>query len=103
MKPIPKPNSKYYESPEGQDAFAKMMTTNKYAVALGLTWSTYDVLMVSKPKGYIPTIGRFIYFTVPLAGMASAFTLGTFFSTRLRNKDDKYVLSSKNESIPESL
>jgi NADH dehydrogenase (ubiquinone) 1 alpha subcomplex subunit 11 len=82
-------NVKYYDSPEGQDAFGKMLVTNKYALAAGLGWSTIDVLMVSHPKGYMPTLSRYVYFTVPAMGMASAFTLGTYFATKLRGKDDK--------------
>jgi NADH dehydrogenase (ubiquinone) 1 alpha subcomplex subunit 11 len=81
--------AKYYDSPEGEDALGKMFVTNKYALAGGLAWSTVDVLMVSHPKGYLPTLSRYIYFTAPLMGMASAFTLGTYFGRKLRGVDDK--------------
>lgn len=81
--------AKYYDAPEGEDAIGKVFVTNKYALAAGLGWSTIDVLMVSHPKGYMPTIARYLYFTGPMMGMATAFTLGTFLSTRIRGKDDK--------------
>lgn len=78
----------YYDKPEGQDAFGKMVATNRYALATGLVFSTYEVLFVSKPQGYIKTLGRFAYFTGPLMGMASAFTMTTYTANRLRGKDD---------------
>lgn len=81
--------SKYYDHPDGEDAVGKVFVANKYALAAGLGWSTLDVLMVSHPKGYLPTIARYIHFTGPFMGMATAFTLGTFLSTRLRQEDDK--------------
>ena len=79
---------KYYDCPEGEDAFGKMMATNRYAITTGLIYSTYDVLMISKPQGYIKAIGRYAYFTGPLIGIASAFTMTTFAATKLRGKDD---------------
>lgn len=80
---------KYYDYPDGEDAFGKMVATNKYAAAVGLAWSTMDVNLLSKPRGYIPTIGRFAYNTGPIMGMATAFTLTTFAATNIRGKDDK--------------
>lgn len=78
----------YYDSPEGSDLFGKMVATNKYAVAAGLGWSSVEVLMISKPKGVIPTLGRYVYFTGPFIGIASAFTVGAYAANRLRGKDD---------------
>ncbi|ALC40497.1 CG9350, partial [Drosophila busckii] len=81
--------SKYYDHPDGEDAFGKIVATNKYALTAGLAWSTLDVLTLSKPQGYLPTIGRFAYNTGPLMGMATAFTLTTLAATNARGKDDK--------------
>ncbi|KAL5288135.1 hypothetical protein ACFFRR_008784 [Megaselia abdita] len=81
--------SRYYENPEGTDAFGKIVATNKYAVLGGLAWGTIDVLMVTKPKGYIPIIARYTYNVGPMMGMASAFTLGTLAATNFRGKDDR--------------
>lgn len=53
---------------------------------LGLT----DVVMYSHPKGYLPTISRFMWWIGPAVGMASAFTTGTYIATNLRGKDDKW-------------
>lgn len=79
----------YYDKPEGEDAFGKMVATNRHALAAGLVFSTYEVLFVSKPKGYFNTIARYGYFLGPAMGLASAFTMTTYSLTRLRGKDDK--------------
>ena len=79
----------YYDHPEGKDAFGKMVATNKYAACTGLILSTFDVLMITKTQGYMPTLGRFAYQTLPLMGMATAFTLVTYASTHARAKDDR--------------
>lgn len=79
----------YYDHPEGEDIIGKMIATNKFAVLVGVAFSTVDVLLYSHTKGYMATLGRYLKFTGPLVGVASAFTLGTFMSTRLRGKDDK--------------
>lgn len=78
----------YYDHPEGQDAFGKMVATNSYALTFGLGIAAYDVLMLSKPSGYLPTIGRFAYFAGPCMGMASAFTMTTLVANKIRGKDD---------------
>lgn len=78
----------YYDKPEGQDAFGKMIATNKYALFCGLVASSYDVLMLSKPSGYMAALGRFGYITGPCVGMASAFTMTTLVANKVRGKDD---------------
>ncbi|KXJ79870.1 hypothetical protein RP20_CCG027597 [Aedes albopictus] len=80
----------YYDSPEGTNLFEKMVATNKYALAVGLGWSSIEVLMISKPKGVVPSLARYVYFTGPFMGMASAFTVGTYAATKLRGKDDTW-------------
>lgn len=80
---------KYYDTPEGQDAFKKLGVTMKYAGAFGLAYSTLDVLTLSHPKGYGNVIGRYAYFTFPMLGMAAAFTTTTYIATNARGKDDK--------------
>ncbi|XP_062542978.1 uncharacterized protein LOC134210746 [Armigeres subalbatus] len=80
----------YYDSPEGVNLQEKMVATNKYALAAGLGWSSIEVLMISKPKGVMPSLARYVYFTGPFMGMASAFTVGAYASTKLRGKDDTW-------------
>ncbi|XP_053688243.1 uncharacterized protein LOC128737596 [Sabethes cyaneus] len=88
--------SQYYDNPEGTDLVGKMIATNKYALALGVGFSSFEVLMVSKPKGIMPSLARYVYFTGPFVGMASAFTVGAYTANRLRGKDDliNYVVGA---------
>lgn len=79
----------YYDKPEGQDCYGKMLATNTYAAAAGMAWGTVDVLMLSHTKGYLPTMARLAYNVGPMMGMASAFTLATFAATNIRGKDDR--------------
>ncbi|KAF4520632.1 hypothetical protein B566_EDAN007499 [Ephemera danica] len=79
----------YYDSPEGQDCFPKLIYITKYSALAGLGVSTMDVLMFSHPQGYFNTISRFAHFTVPFVGMAAAFAATTCMATSLRHKDDK--------------
>jgi NADH dehydrogenase (ubiquinone) 1 alpha subcomplex subunit 11 len=78
----------YYDAPEGEDLTGKMIATNRFALIGALSWAVTDILMLSKPKGYLPTIARMGYFALPAAGMASAFTMTTYAATRIRHKDD---------------
>ena len=79
----------YYDAPEGQDLAGKMIATNRFALTGTTAYAVADILMLSKPKGYLPTIARFCYFALPAIGMATAFTMTTFFATNLREKNDK--------------
>lgn len=81
---------RYYDHPEGQDIFGKLIITNAYTGTVGVIWSTYDVLMITKPQGYFNTISRYAYHTGPALGMATAFTVTTYLATKFRGKDDTY-------------
>lgn len=78
----------YYDHPEGVDFLGKLVATNKYALFYGVLWSWNEVALHSKVKGFQRIAGRFIYFTGPFLGMATAFTTVTYGATKLRNKDD---------------
>ncbi|CAG2067181.1 unnamed protein product [Timema podura] len=79
----------YYDTPEGDDCFLKLWYTSKVTGVTGLGISAVDVLFYSHPKGYFETLSRFGYLTLPLVGMAAAFTATTCAATNLRGKDDK--------------
>uniref|UniRef100_A0A336MGC7 NADH dehydrogenase [ubiquinone] 1 alpha subcomplex subunit 11 n=1 Tax=Culicoides sonorensis TaxID=179676 RepID=A0A336MGC7_CULSO len=81
---------RYYDQPEGEDMVGKLIATNKWAVVFGVAFSTVDVLLYSRTKGYLATMSRYLKFTAPLVGVATAFTCGTFLSTRMRGKDDNW-------------
>ncbi|XP_042877195.1 NADH dehydrogenase [ubiquinone] 1 alpha subcomplex subunit 11-like [Penaeus japonicus] len=80
----------YSDHPDGKECFEKIWACTKYSGLLGLVVSTYDVLMFTKPQGYVPTLGAYVRSTVPLAGAGAAFAAVTCASTALRGKDDKY-------------
>lgn len=86
----------YYDHPEGEDIMGKMIATNKWALAIGVGFSTVDVLLYSHTKGYMATMARYLKFTGPLVGATTAFTVGTFMCNKLRAKDDKYEISLLN-------
>ncbi|XP_047473562.1 NADH dehydrogenase [ubiquinone] 1 alpha subcomplex subunit 11-like [Penaeus chinensis] len=87
----------YTDNPDGKECFQKIWACTKYSGMLGLVVSTYDVLMYTKPQGYVPTLGAYIRSTVPLAGAGAVFAAVTCASTSLRGKDDKlnYFLGGK--------
>lgn len=82
-------NYSYYDTPEGQDCFPKLLYTTKYAAIAGIGVSTLDVLMYSRPQGYFQTVARFAHFTAPFVGIAAAFTATTCLANTIRHKDDK--------------
>lgn len=79
----------YKDHPDGQACFQKVFEATKYTGAVGFVLSTYDVLMVVKPQGYVPTLGIFLRTTVPCAAAGATFAAITCVSTNLRGKDDK--------------
>ncbi|XP_059614909.1 NADH dehydrogenase [ubiquinone] 1 alpha subcomplex subunit 11 [Phlebotomus argentipes] len=89
-RPLKSFNQRFWAYPDGQDAAGKMMVANTYAMIGGLIISTYDVVMLSKPQGIGNIMVRYGYNTIPIMGMASAFTMGTYTATKLRGKDDPY-------------
>lgn len=51
--------------------------------------STYDVMFITNPQGYLPTLARYIRSTVPCLAAGATFAAVTCASTSLRGKDDK--------------
>lgn len=47
-----------------------------------------DILLVSHPKGYAQTAGRFLYYTVPFSAMAATFVATSCAANSLRGKND---------------
>lgn len=81
--------SQYYDKPEGEDYVGKMLATNRIAVQGALGLGTVDIIMATKPRGILPIISRYVWWTGPAVGMASAFTTGAYMSQKLRGKNDK--------------
>lgn len=85
---------KYYDTPEGEDCLKKVFYMSKLAGISGLVVSTADVILLSRPRGYLPTVARYGYVTLPMIGMAAAFASTTCIATQVRKKDGKmnYIL-----------
>ncbi|VVC93368.1 unnamed protein product [Leptidea sinapis] len=80
---------KYYDTPEGQDIFKKVIVTSKYGVCAGLPIASFDVLLYSHPKGVFQTALRYGTYLGPLVGMATAFTLTANMACNIRGKNDE--------------
>lgn len=80
---------KYFDTPDGQDIFKKLWIVLKPASMVALAVSTLDVMLYSHPKGYLPTLGRFVYISTPILSMSTAFVATTNLSASIRGKDDK--------------
>jgi NADH dehydrogenase (ubiquinone) 1 alpha subcomplex subunit 11 len=80
--------AKFYAKPDGEDYVGKMLASNRF-ILMGLTpLATSDVLMLTKPKGYLSTIACFAKWFGPAIGMASAFTTVSYAAYHIRGKDD---------------
>ncbi|XP_063861919.1 NADH dehydrogenase [ubiquinone] 1 alpha subcomplex subunit 11-like isoform X1 [Scylla paramamosain] len=79
----------YEDHPDGEQCFHKIAVVTKYSGLLGLVASTFDVLMLSKTPGYVPTFLCYIKSTVPAAAAGATFAAVTCASTTVRGKDDK--------------
>merc|ERR1712198_114864 len=78
----------YSDHPDGEQCFEKMLICAKNAGLFGVVVSTYDLLMITKPQGYVPAIGCYIRGTVPFATAGITFAAVACMSTKLRKKDD---------------
>ncbi|KDR18623.1 NADH dehydrogenase [ubiquinone] 1 alpha subcomplex subunit 11 [Zootermopsis nevadensis] len=79
----------YYDTPDGEDCFKKLLYTARIAAVSGVIVSVVDVRLFSRTQGFYPTVARFAHFTFPFIGMAAAFTATTCIATSARHKDDK--------------
>lgn len=83
--------ARYYDKPEGEDLMGKLIAINRPALQYGAMAGMCYAFMHSKPAGFQGTVGKILYFTWPAMGAATAFATVTYFSTKLRQKDDQYV------------
>jgi NADH dehydrogenase (ubiquinone) 1 alpha subcomplex subunit 11 len=81
-------NARYYNKPEGEDYTGKMIATNGLMLMGAIPLATGDMLMFTKPKGYLGTIGVYAKWMGPAIGMASFFTTTVYAANHIRGKDD---------------
>ncbi|KAK6643506.1 hypothetical protein RUM43_005016 [Polyplax serrata] len=78
----------YADAPEGEDMEGKLIWANRYAFAFGTFWAAVDIMgspPITKVSHMIFTVVRRV---LPLMGVGSAYTLGTYASVHYRKKDD---------------
>lgn len=79
---------RYYDKPEGQDLAGKLIAVNRPAILYGTTSGVCYAFMHSNPTGFQETLGKVLYFVWPFMGAATSFATVTYFSAKLRQKDD---------------
>lgn len=109
----------YYDSPDGHDLIKKLLYTNKHVSVIGFGLATSEIILISKPFGYMNTLYRWaiiifvlrscaclllalipLFFFVfrfrrygqlmlPAYAAATTFCIVTHASTRVRGKDDE--------------
>ncbi|XP_030747154.1 uncharacterized protein LOC115875793 [Sitophilus oryzae] len=87
-KTVEKPYE-YFDTPDGQDTFKKLLAAYKPTTLVAGMLSTADVILVTHPKGVLPTLGRLAAVALPFYGITTTFVLATNTLTNLRQKDDK--------------
>lgn len=80
----------YFEKPLGEDVLKKFWISTKVAGGAGFLVSTCDVMLYSFPKGYLQTLGRYLFFTGPFIASAGAFTVAANILASTRKKDDRW-------------
>lgn len=80
---------KYFDTPDGQDTFKKLECLMKPMLPTAVGIGLFDIIFVSKPKGYLPTIGRLMYVSSPILAASATFVFVTNGMASVRNKDDR--------------
>lgn len=80
---------KYFDTPDGHDTFKKLECLMKPILPSAIGIGLFDIILVSKPKGYLPTIGRLMYVSSPFLAAGATFVFVTNGVASVRNKDDK--------------
>lgn len=80
--------AKYYDKPDGKDLLSKLIAINRPALQYGLVSGLCYSFMHSKPACWQTHAGRVLYFVWPFMTAATSFATVTYFSTKIRQKDD---------------
>lgn len=80
----------YYDSPDGKDLVKKLFYTNKMVTLFGFGLSASEIILVSKPIGYLNTAYRLGQLMVPMYAATSTFCIVNHIATHVRGKDDEY-------------
>merc|ERR1712126_457355 len=80
----------YDDHPDGQECFHKMACVGKYAAYTGFYTATMDVLMITKPQGYVLTANRYLKHMGLALACTATFVGGACAVAALRKKNDHY-------------
>ncbi|XP_019879876.1 uncharacterized protein LOC109607855 [Aethina tumida] len=78
---------KYFDTPDGEDVFKKLLCVLKPTFLTAFGVSTADVLLYSHPKGYAKILSRYAFIGLPIVGIASTFVLATNMCANIRKQD----------------
>ncbi|XP_060536643.1 uncharacterized protein LOC132708365 [Cylas formicarius] len=79
---------RYFDTPDGEDVFKKLWIVLKPSAVLAVAASTTDVLLYSKPKGFINILFRFSSISFPILTVSTAFVLSTNLVASIRKTND---------------
>lgn len=78
----------YYNRPEGEDLFGKLIHFNSLVFKPALMWGLYDAIAVRQEKTPFLRTVRTLYYVVPTMACATAFVTGAYAANRIRGQDD---------------
>ncbi|VVC24731.1 Hypothetical protein CINCED_3A002063 [Cinara cedri] len=79
----------YYDTPDGHDLVKKLIYTNKQVSIIGFGLATSEIILISKPFGYLNTLYRYSQLMTPMFAATSTFCIVTHLATNIRGKDDE--------------
>lgn len=84
------PGYRYYDTPDGEDCLKKLIAINKIALFFGVSASTLDVVMYSKPTNFTSFAARYARITFPIMAVASTFSVTSCLLTSYRGDKDTH-------------
>ncbi|XP_076242573.1 uncharacterized protein LOC143184326 [Calliopsis andreniformis] len=87
-KPFSLTKYRYYDKPEGQDPFGKVMSLAVPTFYGSLVFGIHDVYIRARCATFPYAFARLAFWVIPPPSIAAVFASVTYISTRLRKKDD---------------
>ncbi|XP_019879338.1 uncharacterized protein LOC109607267 [Aethina tumida] len=81
---------KYFDTPDGENVFKKLVCVLKPTFLSALGVSTADVFLYSHPKGYAKILSRYAFIGLPMIGIATTFVLATNMCAKLTKQDSMW-------------
>lgn len=78
----------YYDKPDGEDLFGKILVSAKMTTTVGVLAGVYDALARVKTNSALVQIITGLRPTLYTCGIGVVFASITYMSTRIRGKDD---------------